>query len=571
MKGIGASEGICIGKIYKYEAAEPVINKVEVSDVAAEIGRFEASIEESKKDIAAIKEKTAATVDEETAAIFGAHLEILGDPELIGGVKSMIENDSVNADFALKSVSDQFIAIFEAMDNEYIRERAADIKDVSMRMLKHMQGLDVNGLEAIDEPVIVLAKDLTPSDTAQLNRDFVLGFITDIGGRTSHSAIMARTLEIPAVVGTNDAYSVIEDGANVLMDGSEGLVIVNPSEEEVSDYKLKMEKMAEDKAKWLTYLAKESVTADGRHFEIAANIGQPEDGDGAVANGADGIGLYRTEFLYMGKNSFPTEDEQYEAYKTVLEKMNGKPVVIRTLDIGGDKELDYFETPDELNPFLGNRAVRLCMSNQAIFKTQLRALLRASVHGNLHIMFPMIATIDEFRSVRGLLEEVKVELVASGVAVSEDYKTGIMIEIPAAALAADIFAKEVDFFSIGTNDLIQYTFAADRMNEQVSYLYQPFNPSLLRLIKMVADAAHREGKWVGMCGEMAGEAAALPLLLGLGLDELSMSAPSVLRTRYTASMISSVDAKSLADKALGCENQAQVKALVDDYLAKLLA
>ena len=549
IKGIGASDGICIGKVYKYEQVELVIEKRVIENIEAELALFDAAIESSVVEITAIKERTAITMDEEHAAIFGAHIEILGDPELIGGAKSMIESDYVNADFALKTVSDNFVAIFEAMDNEYIRERAADIKDVTKRLLRHIQGVKVASLAEISEEVVVVAKDLTPSDTAQLDKNLVQGFITNVGGRTSHSAIMARTLEIPAVVGSNNGFELLTDGQVVMLNGATGEVIPDPTEEEIADYKEKAAEIVKNKALWATYKDNKTLTADGVHVGLAANIGQPDDVEGVLNNGGEGIGLYRTEFLYMGRSDFPNEEEQLEAYKKVLESMSGKPVIVRTLDIGGDKELDYMVMEEEMNPFLGNRALRLCMTKPDMFKVQLRALLRSSMFGDLHIMFPMIATVDEFRNAKALLKDVEVELRAEGVEVSDSYKLGIMIEIPAAAVAADILAKEVDFFSIGTNDLIQYTFAADRMNENVSYLYQPFNPSLLRLIKMVTSAAIAEGKWAGMCGEVAGEADALPLLIGLGLGELSMSAPSILRTRYMASKMNKADCEALVEKA----------------------
>lgn len=569
IKGIGASDGICIGKVYKYEQVELVVVKQSVENVESEIQRFEGAVASSIAEITKIKEKTAETMDEEHAAIFGAHIEVLGDPELIGGAKNMIEEDFVNADYALKTVSDNFVAIFEAMDNEYIRERAADIKDVTVRVLRHIQGVKAASLTEISEEVVVVAKDLTPSDTAQLDKNLVQGFITNVGGRTSHSAIMARTLEIPAVVGTNDGFEQLSDGQLVMLNGATGEVIPDPTEAEIADYKAKAEEIVKQKALWAQYKDKKTVTADGVHVDLAANIGQPEDVEGVLNNGGEAVGLYRTEFLYMGRSDFPNEAEQIDAYKKVLEDMAGKPVVVRTLDIGGDKELDYMPMEEEMNPFLGNRALRLCMTKPDMFKVQLRALLRASVYGDLHIMFPMIATVDEFRDAKAFLKDVEAELRREGVEVSDSYKLGIMIEIPAAAVAADILAREVDFFSIGTNDLIQYTFAADRMNENVSYLYQPFNPSLLRLIKMVTSAAIAEGKWAGMCGEVAGEADALPLLIGLGLTELSMSAPSILRTRYMASKMKKSDCEALVEEALKAANQEEVKALVKAYLATI--
>ncbi len=569
IKGIGASDGIVISKVYKYEQVEPVVELRNITDVKGEIAHFEDCVEKSIAEIEGIKEKATQSMDEETGAIFGAHIEILKDPEIIEGVKSAIENDEVAADFALKTVTDTFIAIFEAMDNEYIRERAADIKDVTKRLLCHLQGLTVANLSEISEEVIVVAKDLTPSDTATLNRKFVKGFITDIGGRTSHSAIMARTLEIPAVVGTNDFFEKVESGDIVILNGLAGEVIINPSEEELSTYDEKIKEYNEQKKIWDTFRDKESLTKDGVHIELVGNIGNPEDAKGVVSNGGDGVGLYRTEFLYMGKSDFPTEDEQYEAYKEVLTSMGDKPVVVRTLDIGGDKHLDYLPMDEELNPFLGVRALRLCLAKKDLFEVQLRALLRASVHGNLHIMFPMVATLNEFRAAKKFLKEVEEKLKEEHKELEPNYKLGIMVEIPATALLADVFAKEVDFFSIGTNDLVQYTFAADRMNENVSYLYQPYNPSLLRLIKMVGDSANKNGKWAGMCGEMAGEVTALPLLVGLGLKELSMSAMSILRSRHLLSKLNKKDCENLVNEAINMDSNEAVKELVDKFLKSL--
>jgi phosphotransferase system enzyme I (PtsI) len=569
INGIGASDGISIGKIYKYNQVELVIVKEAVMDTIAEIEKFNNAIAKSEIELKEIQDRTEKNVDAETAAIFGAHIEILNDPELSDSVCAKIIDEHVNADYALKEVSDTFVLMFESMENEYFRERAADIKDVTTRVLTHIQGIETSSLAEINEEVIVVAKDLTPSDTAQLNKALVKGFITDVGGRTSHSAIMARTLEIPAVVGTKDGFSKLETGDKVILNGSTGEIILNPSKEEIDTYMVKIEAYEKEKALWQQFKDKNSLTKDGVHLEIGSNIGSPEDLEGVISHGSDCIGLYRTEFLYMGKSDYPNEEEQYNAYKTVLEKMNGKPVVVRTLDIGGDKELSYLKMDHELNPFLGNRALRLCFNMPEVFNTQLRALLRSSVHGNLHIMFPMIATVGELRKAKEFVANVHKDLVAEGISVSDSYKIGIMVEIPAAAIIADILAKEVDFFSIGTNDLIQYTFAADRMNEKVSYLYQPFNPSLLRLLDMIIKAAHKEGKWVGMCGEMAGEIKALPVLIGLGLDEFSMSASGVLRARYLAKKIDSQDAGQLADEALKCGSQEEVMILVDSYLEKL--
>ncbi len=429
-----------------------------------------------------------------------------------------------------------------------------------------MLGVKLPNPSMIDEEVIVVAHDLTPSDTAQLNREFVKAFVTDIGGRTSHSAIMARSLEIPAIVGTKDITSLVKEGDLIIIDGLEGDVIVHPETSDVTTYETKAKAFASQKAEWDKLKDEPTTTADGKHIELAANIGTPKDLVGVKSNGGEAVGLYRTEFLYMDSPDFPTEEAQFEAYKEVLEGMEGKAVVVRTMDIGGDKELPYLTLPHEMNPFLGYRAIRICLAQPDMFRTQLRALLRASVFGQLRIMFPMIATLQEFRQAKGMLLEEKAKLVSEGVEVSENIEVGIMIEIPAAAVIADKFAKEVDFFSIGTNDLIQYTMAADRMNERVSYLYQPYNPSILRLIKNVIDASHKEGKWTGMCGEMAGDQTAVPLLVGLGLDEFSMSASSILKTRSLMKRLDTKQMAELADKAINdCDTADEVAKLVETY------
>ena len=534
LKGIAASDGVAVAKAYLLVQPDLSFETVTVEDTSAEEARLDAALQASKDELSVIREKAVETLGEEAAAVFDAHLMVLSDPEMIGQIKETIRAKQINAEAGLKEVTDMFITIFEGMeDNPYMQERAADIRDVAKRVLAHLIGVKLPNPATIDEESIVIANDLTPSDTAQLNKKFVKAFVTNIGGRTSHSAIMARTLEIAAVLGTNDITSRVKDGDTVAVNGITGDVIINPTEEEIAEFKAAGEAYAKQKAEWAILKDAKTVTADGKHFELAANIGTPKDVEGVNANGAEAVGLYRTEFLYMDSQDFPTEDEQYEAYKAVLEGMNGKPVVVRTMDIGGDKELPYFDLPKEMNPFLGFRALRISISEtgQDMFRTQLRALLRASVHGHLRIMFPMVALLKEFRAAKAIFEEEKSKLKAEGIAVADDIEVGIMIEIPAAAMLADQFAKEVDFFSIGTNDLIQYTMAADRMNEQVSYLYQPYNPSILRLINNVIKAAHAEGKWAGMCGEMAGDQQAVPLLVGMGLDEFSMSATSVLRTR----------------------------------------
>lgn len=570
LTGIAASDGVAIAPVYLLTEPDLSFETVTVEDTAAEIARFEQAIAQTTEEITAIRDIALESLGAEEAQVFEAHLLVVADPEFTDQVKGQVESDKVNAETALKNVSDMFIQIFASMeDNPYMQERAADIKDVSERMLAALLGVKLPSPATISEEVIVIAHDLTPSDTAQLNKKYVKAFVTNIGGRTSHSAIMARSLEIPAIVGTKEITSIVKDGDLIIVDALDGEVILNPTEDEIKTYEAKGAGYADQKAEWAKLVEAESVTKDGKHVELAANIGTPKDVVGVLENGADGVGLYRTEFLYMDSADFPTEDEQYEAYKAVLESMNGKGVVVRTMDIGGDKELPYLQLPEEMNPFLGYRAIRISLDKTDMFKTQLRALLRASVHGDLRIMFPMIATLQEFRSAKKIYDETKAELISEGVSVSETIQVGIMVEIPAAAVLAKQFAKEVDFFSIGTNDLIQYTMAADRMNERVSYLYQPYNPSILTLIKNVIDASHAEGKWTGMCGEMAGDQTAVPLLLGMGLDEFSMSATSILRTRSLISKLDSNEMAALADKAINeCATAEEVVELVEEAVRK---
>lgn len=568
LKGIAASDGIAIAKAYLLVEPDLSYEKTEVTDVESEVKRFESALEVSRTELSMIREKAAKDLGEDKAQIFDAHLLVLNDPELTGPIEESIKNSKTNAETALQETTDMFIGMFESMDNEYMRERAADIKDVLKRVLSHLLGVTIPNPALIDEEVVVVAADLTPSDTAQLNRNFVKGFVTDIGGRTSHSAIMARSLEIPAVVGTKEVTASVAKNDIVIIDGLEGNVIIHPTEEQIAHYEKIKSDFALQQAEWDKLKNEKTVSKDGVHVELAANIGTPNDLEGVISNGGEAVGLYRTEFLYMGRDNFPTEEEQFEAYKAVVSGMDGKSVVVRTLDIGGDKTLPYLELPEEMNPFLGFRAIRLCFANEELFRTQLRALLRASVYGNLKIMFPMIATVNEFRQARDILLDEKAKLKAAGTEVSDSIELGIMIEIPAAAVLADQFAKEVDFFSIGTNDLIQYTMAADRMNERVSYLYQPYNPSILRLVKMVIDASHKEGKWTGMCGEMAGDQTAVPLLLGLGLDEFSMSASSILKSRSLIKRLDQSEMVKLAEEALNKSTAEEVVELVEKYTAE---
>ncbi len=561
LKGIAASQGIAVAKVYKLQ--QPVLEITRKDAVAEEeLKKLDEAFAKTVSDIEKIKEVASKSLAPEELAVFDAHLMMAGDPELRSQIEDMIKNDSVNAEFATEQVANMMITIFESMEDAYMRERAADIKDVTFRLKCNLCGKVIPNLATIDEPVIIVAKDLTPSDTGSLNKEFAKGFATEIGGRTSHSAIMARSLEIPAVVGVTGILDAANDGDPVILDAINGEVILNPTEEQVAEYTKKGEEFKAEKEALKAMKDQPSVSTDGHKVLLVGNIGSPADVEGVNANGGEGVGLFRTEFLYMKSEDWPDEETQYQAYKSVLEGMNGRPVVIRTLDIGGDKKLKYHTFDEEMNPFLGVRAVRFCLIRKDIFRTQLRALLRASAFGHLCIMFPMIATVKEFQEAKGVYEEERAKLIAEGIAVGEKVEVGCMIEIPAAAVLADQLAKYADFFSIGTNDLIQYSMAADRMSQPVSYLYQPLNPSILRLIKMTIDGAHKNGKWCGMCGEMAGDELAAPVLLGLGLDEFSMSATSILRARKMINGLSYEEMKKMADKAVELDTMEEVTELV---------
>ncbi|MEK5145824.1 phosphoenolpyruvate--protein phosphotransferase [Psychrobacillus psychrotolerans] len=566
LKGIAASSGIAIGKAFLMTEPDLTVTKSTVTNKEEEITRFHEAVNAAKLELQKIRDRAEVDLGTENAAIFDAHLLVLSDPELLGAVESKVNDEAVNAETALQETADTLIVMFEQLDNEYMRERAADIRDVTKRVIARLLEVEVPNIGLIDEEVIIISKDLAPSDTAQLNRAFAKGFTTDMGGRTSHSAIMARSLEIPAVVGTKNATSAIKQGDLIVVDGDNGEVLINPPTDVVESYVEKRNEQEAEKKQLSLLKNKKTITLDGIQVEVAANIGTPKDVESVLENGGEGVGLYRTEFLYMERDTLPTEEEQFQAYKQVLEKMGDKPVVVRTLDIGGDKQLPYLNLPEEMNPFLGFRAIRLCLEEQTIFRTQLRALLRASTFGNLKIMFPMIATLEEFREAKKLLLEEKEQLQQEGTLVSEQIEIGIMVEIPSTAILADQFAKEVDFFSIGTNDLIQYTMAADRMNESVAYLYQPYHPAILRLVKMVIDASHAQGKWTGMCGEMAGDTIAIPLLIGLGLDEFSMSAPSMLKARNQINQLTQLEMKQITEKALSMQTSEQVKQYVKETL-----
>ncbi|MFJ7663089.1 phosphoenolpyruvate--protein phosphotransferase [Lysinibacillus sp. NPDC097162] len=565
IQGIAVSEGIAFANAFCLVEPDLSFEKLTITDIQAELERFKVALAQSKRELQEILTLAQNKFGEDKAAIFAAHLLLLEDPEMLAAIEEKIKTGS-NAEYALHEVSKMFIGLFEGMDNVYMQERAADIRDVSKRLLAHLLNVELLDMSRLSTDVIIVAEDLTPSMTAQLDTNYVKGFITDIGGKTSHSAILARSLDIPAIVGTKTATKTIKHGTPIIMDGSNGNIIIDATPEVSAFYEQQQKMLKQQRHELLQYRAMSSVSEDGHSVELAGNIGKPEDVEKVIDAAGDGIGLFRTEFLYMGRQELPSEDEQFHAYRTVLEKMQGKPTIVRTLDIGGDKHLPYLKLPAEMNPFLGYRAIRICLDQQAMFRTQLRALLRASAYGNLKIMFPMIATLDEWRMAKQLLNEEKAHLQAQGVAMAEAIELGIMVEIPAAAMIADLFAKEVDFFSIGTNDLIQYTLATDRMNENVSYLYQPYHPAVLRLIKNVIDAAHKQGKWVGMCGEMAADEIAIPILLALGLDEFSMNASSILKTRAHIAKLSKERLVHHIEHLLMLSTASDVEAYVKKHL-----
>ena len=563
LKGIAASAGITVGKAYVYRPVELAIERWRVEDSKAELGRFQRALEESKEQLSEIHVKAEVEVGEDTARIFEAHLMFLDDPVLLEEVRGRIEKERVNAEAALSDAIEGYAAIFDAMEDEYMRARAADVRDVGQRVLRNLLGSGEEPLAELSSPVIVVARDLTPSDTAQMNKEMVLGFCTAMGATTSHTAIMARILGIPAVVGLGDVALSINNGDTLIIDGGEGVVKVAPDEETLERYaRLEREfKVRRDEAKVAAQLP--ARTRDGHRVEVVANIGDVDSARIALEYGAEGVGLLRTEFLYLDRTTMPSEEEQYKAYRAIAELMGQRPLVIRTLDIGGDKQLPYLDIGDELNPFLGWRAIRLCLERTDLFKAQLRAILRAGHGHNVKMMFPMISDVDELRRAKALLAEARAELEAADVPFASKVEEGIMVEVPAAAIAADVLAQEVDFFSIGTNDLIQYTMACDRTNEKVAYLYQPLHPAILRLIKRVIEAAHQAGKWVGMCGEMAGDAEAIPILLGLGLDEFSMNAVAIPEAKAIIRSLSLAEAEGIAAKALSLPNAEEIRAYLN--------
>lgn len=559
-RGIAGSGGIAAGRAYIYKNEQALIDtgRIEPGTEEAELLSLEEGIVVTRSQLEELKHRVSEELDMNKALIFDAHLMMLEDPELLETVRESIRNERYKAAYAVQKAADHYISLFGQLDDAYMRERAADIKDVCSRLIRNILGVFSDGLRMLDSPVVIVTHDLTPSDTASMNKSCVLGFASDIGGGTSHAAIMAKSLGIPAVLGLGDISDKVNNGDHIIIDGNEGKVLVNPGEELERQYRQKNEDHRKKIEKYRETALLPAITTDGRRLEIAGNIGTPEDIGSIIRNGADGVGLFRTEFLYMDRNSMPSEEEQFQAYKKAAEGLGGNPVIIRTLDIGGDKKLPYLELPDELNPFLGWRAIRICLERTDIFKTQLRAMLRASVYGNILIMFPMISGVGEVIEAKALLEEAKVELRERKIGFNEDIKVGIMVEIPSAAVTADLIAAEVDFFSIGTNDLCQYTLAVDRMNPKVSKLYQPLHPGILRLIKNVIDASHNRGIFTGMCGEMAGCAEAAVILLGLGLDEYSMNAASIPVIKNILRKVSYEKAREIAAYALKMKTPEEV-------------
>ena len=570
ISGIPASPGIVFGKALVLKEEKIVLDtqKIKESQIDAEIARFYEGRSAAVEQLNSIKDRAYASLGEEKAAIFEGHLMILEDEELEEEILDYLRSNKVNAAVAANVIIDQQVAMLSEIDDEYLKERAGDIRDIGNRLIKNILGMHIVDLGEINEEAILVAYDLTPSETAQLNLDKVLGFVTDIGGRTSHTSIMARSLELPAIVGTNNVTELVNTGDFLILDALNNAVYVNPSQEEIQRLKTLQAKLVEEKAELAKLKDLPALTLDGHRVDVVANIGTIRDVEGAERNGAEGVGLYRTEFLFMDRDQLPTEEEQFIAYKEVVEAMNGNLVILRTMDIGGDKELPYLNLPKEMNPFLGWRAIRIALDRREILNAQLRAVLRASAYGRLAVMFPMIISVEEIRELKSVIEELKVELRNEGKDFDENIQIGVMVETPSAAVNARFLAKEVDFFSIGTNDLTQYTLAVDRGNELISHLYNPMSPSVLNLIKQVIDASHAEGKWTGMCGELAGDENATILLLGMGLDEFSMSAISVPRIKKLIRNVNYQDAKHLAEKALQQPTAAEIERLVADFLAE---
>ncbi len=569
MKGIGASPGIAVGRVVIHWKEQIDILREFVEEPEREIGRFRTAMEFAGEQIRETYSRVLETVGPGEAAIFKSHGLMLRDPDFVGHIERMILDESVNAEWAVKTVADSLIQIFESMGNDYMKARSDDVKDISDRVLKlllQVGGVDLSNLR---EKSVVVAREITPSDISQLDRENTLGIVSETGGKSSHSAILARTLEIPAVMGVRKILDYVENGDLIIVDGETGQVFINPDEETVARYEDLLAKYECFKKSLSEIRGMSTVTLDGVEIELAANVASPKDLDDVFKNDGEAIGLYRTEFLYLDSSLLPPEDLQFEDYKNVVKAMEGRPVIIRTLDIGGDKKLDYLAIPEEENPFLGYRAIRLCLDRQEIFKVQLRAILRASAFGCVRILFPMISSLEELRAAKKILEETKEELRKEGIPFDESVQSGIMVEVPSAAILSDYFAKEVDFFSIGTNDLIQYTVAVDRGNEKLSHLYSQYHPAVLRLIKTVIDNGREAGIWVGMCGESAGDPKLIPVLLGMGLKEFSMTASSILQARWIIRNLRKSDLEQAAEKVLSLPTAEDVEHYCTSLLQSL--
>lgn len=567
MNGIGASPGFAAGRVFiKKTFIEPEKGYIEDSEL--ECNRLSKAKESLLNKLKRLEQETKERIGLSESQIFGAHQMMLNDPELYNSIEDLVNLKKYEAGYATKVVRDNLVMTFEAMDNSYMKERALDVKDVCNGLISILHGYEDIDYESITEPIVLIARDLSPSDTAKIPKEKVSGFLTEIGGKTSHTAILSRTLEIPAVVGVKGLLSNIVEGDYVLLDGHIGEVIVNPTEAEMISHRNKANSYEKEKEILKSYIGKQSISKDGIKVSLGCNIGHPDDLEYVLQNDGEGIGLFRSEFLYMSRHEPPTEEEQFKAYKKVLSTING-PVVIRTLDIGGDKHIDYLDFPKEENPFLGYRAIRYCLDHKELFMVQLRALLRSSVFGDLKIMFPMISSLQELLIAKEVLREAHDSLVKENVSVGA-YEVGMMIEVPSAAVIADILAKEVDFFSIGTNDLIQYTTAVDRMNETLSQLYTPYHPALLRLIKNVIDSGHHEGLWVGMCGEVAGDPYMMPILFAMGLDEFSMSPSSILRSRHLIHQLEKESSLELLEHVLSLKDSDDIEAYLKYNHSSLL-
>lgn len=574
LSGIGVSEGIRFGKALVYQALSENKSKGEldfipVDGVERELSRLHLAKNRSASELSELYEQTKQKLGEDKAAIISAQQAFLEDPAFFPEMQNLIQNQRHSAEHAVNEIVEKFAVLFDGMDNEYFRERAADIRDLGRRLLSVLQGNERFRLTDIKEEVILVADDLAPSDTVQLDKRYILGFVTRNGGQTSHTAILSRSLGIPAIVGLGQKLKSVQNGDSLIIDGAAGVCIVHPPKEKVAEYEERYKAEVERTHRLAAYTGQPAVTKDGFRVELAGNIGTPAEAISVLKSGAEGIGLYRTEFLFMNSSELPGEDEQYEAYKEVAVAMGEKPVIIRTLDIGGDKELPYLSLPKELNPFLGYRAIRLSLDRKELLLTQLRAIIRASAHGNLKIMFPMISSLEEWRQAKEMYGWAREQLIQEGVPLAHSIELGIMVEIPSAAIMADIFAKEVGFFSIGTNDLVQYTLAVDRMNENVAYLYDYFHPAVIRLIKQVIEAAHREGKWAGMCGGMAGDPLAAPLLVGLKLDEWSMDAGSINKVKQVIDQVSLSECQHLLKSLEGCRTAKEIRAGLEKVVNQL--